>query len=282
MTNGGLWESNLEKWLDGKGAGVLDSMGRNVDPRLYNQVRLCRSTSQPLSLSYLPHQGRYFLSSLALSLFAIPRCVRWSMQIQATVLNSSRHGIGAIFGEECQHGVQGDHHTIFPSPYTVAAAFDRDLMLAIGRVIATEARAGGTSQCWAPVCGVSAPFPRSCNCSPELAGGCTQTFSPFPVSLTFLRHTHVRARTHARDLPLSCFRLQVAREPRWGRSEEEMSEDTFLAGELAANMVKGMTADGGDLDTDDTVAPLLKHYAAYSIPGDSPADVHFYCVPYTA
>ena len=93
-------------------------------------------------------------------------------QIQAAVVDASRHGIAAILAEECQHGVQGDWHTMFPSPYTVAAAFDRDLMGQIGQVIGTEARAGGTSECWGPVCG-------------------------------------------------------LAREPRWGRSEEEMGEDPF-------------------------------------------------------
>ena len=41
--------------------------------------------------------------------------------IQADVLAASRFGIGAIIAEECQHGVQGDWHTMFPSPYTVAA-----------------------------------------------------------------------------------------------------------------------------------------------------------------
>ena len=106
--------------------------------------------------------------------------------IQTSVINSNRHGIGAINAEECQHGVQGDWHTIFPSPYTIAATFDTELMGQIGSVIGKEARAGGITQCWSPVCG-------------------------------------------------------LAREPRWGRSEEEMGEDTFLAGELAASMVRGMT-----------------------------------------
>lgn len=135
--------------------------------------------------------------------------------IQKAVISSSRHGIGAIFAEECQHGVQGDWHTIFPSPYTLAATFDVDLLQRMGQVIGTEARAGGTSECWSPVCG-------------------------------------------------------LAREPRWGRTEEEMSEDPFLAGELASSMVRGMVgavnASSGNLSLPDTVAPLLKHFAAYSVP----------------
>ena len=41
-----------------------------------------------------------------------------------------------------QHGVQGDWHTMFPSPYSVAASFDRELMKHVGAVIGAEARAG--------------------------------------------------------------------------------------------------------------------------------------------
>eukprot|EP00039_Didymoeca_costata_P020732 m.342240 g.342240 ORF g.342240 m.342240 type:complete len:962 (-) comp21136_c0_seq1:76-2961(-) len=134
-------------------------------------------------------------------------------KIQRAAVKASRFGIGAIIAEECQHGVQGDWHTMFPSPYTMAAAFDKDLMQQIGEVIGTEARAGSIHECWSPVCG-------------------------------------------------------LAREPRWGRSEEEMSEDPFLAGELVEAMVKGMNgvSRGANLSSSNTVAPKLKHYAAYSIP----------------
>jgi beta-glucosidase len=161
FANGGFSALKVKAYTKALGAGVLDSMARNVDSRLYNQI-------------------------------------------QKIVVGSSRHGIGAIFGDECQHGVQGDHHTIFPSPYTIAGTFDRDLMEQIGKVIGTEARAGGCSQCWSPVCG-------------------------------------------------------LAREPRWGRAEEEMGEDTFLAGELVASMVKGMTANK-NLMLPTATSPLLKHY----------------------
>ena len=146
-------------------------------------------------------------------------------QVQKAILESSQHGIGGILSEECQHGVQGDWHTIFPSPYTIAATFDRELLALIGEVIGTEARAGATAECWSPVCG-------------------------------------------------------LAREPRWGRSEEEMGEDTFLAGELAAAMVGGMTGGNrsakASLSDQTTVAPLLKHYAVYSVPesGRNAAPAH--------
>jgi len=179
VSNGVFNDTNAIAWLKHLGAGVLDSVGRNVDPSIWNSI-------------------------------------------QRAVVASSRHGIGAINAEECQHGVQGDWHTIFPSPYTVAAAFDTQLMGELGKVIGTEARAGGINQCWSPVCG-------------------------------------------------------LAREPRWGRAEEEMGEDPFLAGELAAAMVKGMI--GGhpsNLTQPNTVSPLLKHFAAHSIPesGRNAAPVH--------
>jgi beta-glucosidase len=88
------------------------------------------------------------------------------------------------------------------------------LLLQVGRVIGTEARASGITQCWSPVCG-------------------------------------------------------LARETRWGRAEEEFGEDTFLAGELAGAMASGMVgaAPGvANLSAPDTVAPLLKHFAGYSVP----------------
>ena len=55
--------------------------------------------------------------------------------IQDAVVAASRHGIPALFAEECQHGVQGDHHTIFPSPPALAATFDVDLLRAVGAVV---------------------------------------------------------------------------------------------------------------------------------------------------
>lgn len=107
----------------------------------------------------------------------------------------------------------------------MAATFDTDLLARIGEVIGEEARAGGTSECWSPVCG-------------------------------------------------------LALEPRWGRAEEEMGEDPYLAGELAAAMVMGMVgasrSAAANLSSPVTVAPLLKHYAAYSVPesGRNAAPAH--------
>lgn len=168
MTGGELDPVKAAAFLGTVGAGVIDSLGRQVDPYLSNAV-------------------------------------------QRATANSSRFGIGAIIAEECQHGVQGDWHSMFPSPLTMAASFDKELLAEVGRVIGTESRATGIVQCWSPVCG-------------------------------------------------------LAREPRWGRAEEEFGEDTFLAGELAGAMAGAMVGAGRNLSAPDAVSPLLKHFAGYSVP----------------
>ena len=166
LTDGEFDEAKAAAFLGSLGAGVLDSLGRQVDPSVANAV-------------------------------------------QRAVVASSSSGIGVIIAEECQHGVQGDQHSMFPSPISIAASFDTELLGEVGRVIGTEARASGITQCWSPVCG-------------------------------------------------------LAREPRWGRMEEELGEDTFLAGELAGAMARGMVGSNG-LEAPDAVSPLIKHYAGYSV-----------------
>lgn len=52
--------------------------------------------------------------------------------------------------------------------------------------------------------------------------------------------------------------LDIARDPRWGRTLECYGEEPYLAGELGTQMVKGIQSQG--------VAATLKHYAVYSIP----------------
>jgi beta-glucosidase len=165
--NGEFDASKAASYLGTLGAGVFDSLGRNVDPTISNTA------------------------------------------MRAAVASSS-HGVGVIIAEECQHGVQGDSHTMFPSPISMAAAFDTELLREVGRVMGIEARASGITQCWSPVCG-------------------------------------------------------LAREPRWGRAEEEYGEDTYLAGELVGALVAGM-AGAENLTSPDAVSSLVKHYAGYSVP----------------
>lgn len=52
--------------------------------------------------------------------------------------------------------------------------------------------------------------------------------------------------------------LDLARDPRWGRTLECYGEDPYLVSELGAQMVEGIQSQG--------VASTLKHYAVYSVP----------------
>ena len=52
--------------------------------------------------------------------------------------------------------------------------------------------------------------------------------------------------------------LDVARDPRWGRTLECYGEDPYLVGTLGVEMCAGIQSQG--------VASTLKHYAAYSVP----------------
>jgi len=60
-----------------------------------------------------------------------------------------------------------------------------------------------------------------------------------------------------------------------------MSEDTFLAGELAAAMVGGMIGTNRTvpvtLGDGTTVAPLLKHYAVVSPPDALQSAIYRHC-----
>ncbi|MGH7990814.1 MAG: glycoside hydrolase family 3 protein, partial [Limisphaerales bacterium] len=58
--------------------------------------------------------------------------------------------------------------------------------------------------------------------------------------------------------------LDVARDPRWGRVEEDFGEDPFLSGQLGLNYVEGMQGDS--LATDHTCIAEPKHFAAHGSP----------------
>ena len=65
--------------------------------------------------------------------------------------------------------------------------------------------------------------------------------------------------------------LDLARDPRWGRTLECYSEEPYLISELGLQMTRGIQEQG--------VAACLKHYAAYSVPkggrdGDARTDPH--------
>ena len=58
--------------------------------------------------------------------------------------------------------------------------------------------------------------------------------------------------------------LDLAREPRWGRTEETYGEDTVLSARMGAAMVRGL--QGESLSAGDSIIAEPKHYAVHGIP----------------
>ncbi len=58
--------------------------------------------------------------------------------------------------------------------------------------------------------------------------------------------------------------LDVARDPRWGRSAEGPGEDPWLGAQIAAAKVRGF--QGANLSAADALAAVAKHYCAYGAP----------------
>ena len=70
-------------------------------------------------------------------------------------------------------------------------------------------------------------------------------------------------RAHGVDMILGPV-LDLAREPRWGRVEEDFGEDPFLSGQLGLAYVEG--AQGDSLATDHTCIAEPKHFAGHGSP----------------
>jgi beta-glucosidase len=68
--------------------------------------------------------------------------------------------------------------------------------------------------------------------------------------------------------------LDIARDPRWGRVEEDFGEDPYLSGQLGLAYVRGMQGDS--LASDHNVISEPKHFAAHGSPegGLNTAPVH--------
>jgi beta-glucosidase len=68
--------------------------------------------------------------------------------------------------------------------------------------------------------------------------------------------------------------LDLARDPRWGRVEEDFGEDPYLTGQLGLAYVCG--AQGESLDSDHTVVAEPKHFAGHGSPegGTNTSPVH--------
>lgn len=61
--------------------------------------------------------------------------------------------------------------------------------------------------------------------------------------------------------------LDVARDPRWGRTEETYGEDPYLVSRMAVACARGLQGAGETIDRHH-VAATLKHFAAYGQPED--------------
>jgi beta-glucosidase len=81
------------------------------------------------------------------------------------------------------------------------------------------------------------------------------------------------ARAHGVDMILAPV-LDLAREPRWGRVEEDFGEDPYLTGQLGLAYVRG--AQGSSLQSDQSVVAEPKHFAGHGSPegGTNTSPVH--------
>jgi beta-glucosidase len=116
-----------------------------------------------------------------------------------------------------------------------------------------------------------------------LHGFDTGTVFPAPINLAATWNPEIAQRTasaiaaEARatgvDMILAPV-LDLARDPRWGRVEEDFGEDPYLTGQLGLAYVRG--AQGENLNTDHTVVSEPKHFAAHGSPegGTNTSPVH--------
>jgi beta-glucosidase len=116
-----------------------------------------------------------------------------------------------------------------------------------------------------------------------LHGFDTGTVFPAPINLAATWNPDVAERTAAAiaaearatgvGMILSPV-LDLAREPRWGRVEEDFGEDPYLTGQFGLAYVRG--AQGQNLNTDHTVVAEPKHFAGHGSPegGTNTSKVH--------
>ena len=141
--------------------------------------------------------------------------------LRATSPANERLGFAKYYhGNEALHGVvRPGRFTVFPQAIALASSWDPDLMLKVSTAISDEARARWN----------------------ELGEGKLQT-NQFSDLLTFWSPT-----------------VNMARDPRWGRTPETYGEDPFLTGEIGTAFVKGLQ---GNDPRYLKVVSTPKHFAA--------------------
>jgi beta-glucosidase len=116
-----------------------------------------------------------------------------------------------------------------------------------------------------------------------LHGFDTGTVFPAPINLAATWNPDIAQRTaaaiaaEARSTGVGMILapvLDLAREPRWGRVEEDFGEDPYLTGQFGLAYVRG--AQGESLNTDHTLVSEPKHFAGHGSPdgGVNTSPVH--------
>lgn len=116
-----------------------------------------------------------------------------------------------------------------------------------------------------------------------LHGFDTGTVFPAPINLAATWNPDIARRTgsaiaaEARSTGVAMILapvLDLAREPRWGRVEEDFGEDPYLTGQMGLAYVQGV--QGESLSTDHTVVAEPKHFAGHGSPegGTNTSPVH--------
>jgi len=120
-------------------------------------------------------------------------------EMMSALSNASRLKIPCALGGEATHGLQGDDHTIFPSPIGLAATFDTELMARYGRVVGSETRACGLHVAWAPVLGL---------CREPRWGRCEEMMGEDPHLAAEMGRATITGMTDSRNLSsISLWRL---------------------------------------------------------------------------
>jgi beta-glucosidase len=138
-----------------------------------------------------------------------------------TAMPVERLGISKYYyGNEGLHGImRGGKFTVFPQSIGLAATWDTTLMKRVATAISDEARGKWN----------------------ELGQGKNQT-APFSDLLTLWSPT-----------------INMARDPRWGRTAETYGEDPYLTSRISVAYIKGLQGDNPDYIK---VAATPKHLAA--------------------
>ncbi len=116
-----------------------------------------------------------------------------------------------------------------------------------------------------------------------LHGFNTGTVFPAPIGLAgtwdpeMARETAAAIAAEARSTGVDMILapvLDLARDPRWGRVEEDFGEDPYLTGQMGLACVRG--AQGESLASDHTVVAEPKHFAGHGSPegGTNTSPVH--------